>query len=397
MKQPLVIEKTPMPQPISTFFCPSTIYLGEGSHGRIVEIARALGASRIFLAVDAAVQKGDFYRGIEKLLAAEGIETAAFSDIEPDPSADTVAKAFEVCRRHGATAIVAIGGGSTIDVAKAVGILATNGGRIHDYEGIEKFSTPPLPLIAIPTTAGTGSEVSGSCVITDTEKNLKMSIRHAALNPARYAVLDPAALRTVPAHVAAHSGLDAFVHAFESFISRQANVMTDALNIQAIELIAANIRAFVADREDTAAAANMLAGSALAGMAFGQTGLGNVHCMARFVGAEFHLSHGLSNALCLPTVARFNLQANPAKFARIAAAMGCPVSGLPVADAAQAAVEAIARLCSDLGIPGQLRRAGVTVQSLPGLAVLCEGANYNRWNPRQTSRAQFLELFEAAF
>jgi alcohol dehydrogenase len=382
---------------ISSFFCPTRLYMGVGAHRKIGELVRQYACERMFIAIDAALLDSEFDAGIRRLLADAGVQVATYSDIEPDPSAHTVAKAFEACQAHGATMLLAVGGGSTMDVAKAVGILATNGGRIHDYEGIEKFSTPPLPLIAIPTTAGTGSEVSGSCVITDTEKNLKMSIRHAALNPAAVAILDPLALRTVPAHVAAHSGLDAFVHAFESFISRQANLVTDAINIQAIELIAANIRPFVANRENLSAGLNMLCGSALAGITFGQTGLGNVHCMARFVGAFFHLSHGLSNALCLPHVARFNLAADPAKFARIAAAMDRPIRGLPQMDAAHAALEAIEALCRDLGIPPRLRDVGVTADRFDEMAKLCTQANYNRWNPRHTSTADFRNLFEQAY
>ncbi|WP_233237135.1 iron-containing alcohol dehydrogenase [Bordetella sp. LUAb4] len=382
---------------ISTFFCPTRLYTGIGSHRKLGEILRAHDCKRVFIAIDGALLDGEFYAGIQRILQDEGVAAAAYSDIEPDPSAITVERAFQACQAHGATLLLAIGGGSTMDVAKAVGILATNGGRIHDYEGIEKFSTPPLPLIAIPTTAGTGSEVSGSCVITDTEKQLKMSIRHAALNPARAAILDPLALRTVPAHVAAHSGMDAFVHAFESYISRQANLVTDAINIEAIELLAANIRPFVANRDNLEAGLNMLVGSALAGITFGQTGLGNVHCMARFVGAYWHLSHGLSNAVCLPHVARFNLQANPRKFARIAAAMDRPVRGLPEIDAARAAVEAIDTLCRDLGIPARLRDVGATEDKFDEIAALCTQANYNRWNPRQTSTADFRALFAQAY
>lgn len=382
---------------ISTFFCPTRIYMGAGSHQKIAEIIRKHGCKRIFIALDAALLNSDFYARITTLLKTEDVAIATYTDIEPDPSAVTVGKAYEVCKAHAASVILAIGGGSTIDVAKAVGILATNGGRIHDYEGIEKFSTPALPLIAIPTTAGTGSEVSGSCVITDTEKNLKMSIRHAALNPAAFAILDPLALRTVPAHVAAHSGMDAFVHAFESYISRQSNLITDAINLQAIELLAGNIRQFVANRENLDAGLNMLCGSALAGITFGQTGLGNVHCMARFVGAYFHLSHGLSNAVCLPEVARFNLAANPQKFARIAAAMGAPIHGLQVLDAAKVAVDAIETLCRDLDIPTRLRDVGVTEDKLDEMAELCTKADYNRWNPRTTSTADFRSLFRRAF
>jgi len=382
---------------VSSFFCPTRIYLGAGAHRKIAEIVRRLGCQRIFIALDAALQDSEFHATIQALLAEEKVAAAVFTEIEPDPSADTVAKAYAACQAHGATALLAIGGGSTMDVAKAVGILATNGGRIHDYEGIEKFATPPLPLIAIPTTAGTGSEVSGSCVITDTERNLKMSIRHAALNPAAYAILDPLALRTVPAHVAAHSGMDAFVHAFESFVSRQANLITDAINVQALELISANIRQFTARRDNLQAGLNMLCGSALAGITFGQTGLGNVHCMARFVGARWHLSHGLSNAVCLPHVARFNLQADPQKFARVAVAMGRPAERLPVLDAAAMAVEAIESLCRDLGIPARLRDVGAEREAFDEMAGQCAQAGYNRWNPRHTSKADFLALFEQAY
>lgn len=382
---------------ITSFFCPTTIYLGEGSYKKIAEVITKLACQRIFIALDAALLKSEFYAGIAGLLQDAKVKSALFTDIEPDPSAHTVEKAFAVCQAHQATAILAIGGGSTIDVAKAVGILATNGGRIHDYEGIEKFSIPALPLIAIPTTAGTGSEVSGSCVITDTEKNLKMSIRHASLNPASFAILDPLALRTVPAHVAAHSGIDAFVHAFESYVSLGSSLMTDAINLQAMALLAGNIRQFVANRQNTTAAMNMLCGSALAGITFGQTGLGNVHCMARFVGAEFHLSHGLSNAVCLPHVAKFNLLAVPEKFAQVAQVMGCPVQGLPTLQAAQAAVEAITALCSDLSIPARLRDVGAKQEYFDDMAAACFAANYNRWNPRHTTVADFRLLFDQAY
>ncbi|OZI46719.1 iron-containing alcohol dehydrogenase [Bordetella genomosp. 5] len=385
------------PTSLSTFFCPTRLYLGAGAHRNIADIVRKHDCKRLFITIDAALLDSAFYADIRRMLEDDGVALAHYAEIEPDPSAHTVTRAFEACNAHQATLLLAIGGGSTMDVAKAVGILATNGGRIHDYEGIEKFSTPGLPLIAVPTTAGTGSEVSGSCVITDTEANRKMSIRHASLNPAAYAILDPLALRTVPAHVAAHSGMDAFVHAFESFISRQSNLITDAINLQAIALLSANIRPFVANRENLDAGMNMLVGSALAGITFGQTGLGNVHCMARFLGAACHISHGLSNAVCLPVVARFNLAADPAKFARIAAAMDRPVQGLPQLDAARAAVDAIETLCRDLGIPARLRDVGARADMLDELARLSGEAGYNRWNPRQTSQADFRGLFEQAY
>jgi alcohol dehydrogenase len=382
---------------ISSYLCPTRVHMGVGAHTKIVDVVRSQEARRVFVVVDAAVRDTEFFVSFRGLLQREGVEVAEFSDVEPDPSANTVHRAFDQCQAHEAKLIVAVGGGSSIDVAKAVGILGTNGGRIHDYEGIEKFSKPPIPLVAVPTTAGTGSEVSGSCVITDTETGKKMSVRHASLNPASVAILDPLALRTVPAHVAAHSGMDAFVHAFESFISRQSNLITDAINLQAIELISGNIRQFVANRENLDAGLKMLVGSCMAGMTFGQTGLGNVHCIARFIGAYFHLSHGLSNAVCLPHVARFNLVACPDKYARVAQAMGRPVAGLPELDAARQAIEAIDILCRDLDIPPRLRDVGVDEAKLDEIAEQCTKANYVRWNPRRTSTADFKAILERSF
>ena len=386
-----------MGSPISSFFCPTRIYMGASSHRELPGLLAEFRCQRLFLAMDAALRETEFAKSLLALLNEAKIAVSIFIEIEPDPSAFTVEKAFVQSRAHNPDVILAVGGGSTIDVAKAVAILSTNGGRIHDYEGIERFNIPPLPLIAVPTTAGTGSEVSGSCVITDTEKQLKMSIRHASLNPARIAILDPLALRTIPPTVACHAGLDAFVHAFESFISRNANPFTDAINLEAIALISVNLRPFVANPANEHAALKMLCGSALAGMTFGQTGLGNVHCMARFVGARFHLPHGLSNALCLPTVARFNMIANPAKYAKVAKAMGCDVAYRSDLDAARAAVDAIAELCLDLGIPPRLLDAGVTEDSIEEMARLCTEANYNRWNPRLTSTADFISLFRQAY
>lgn len=379
-----------------TFYCPTRIHVGVGAHERIVDELAAIDCRTLFIAVDRAVIESPIMRRIRAMLDERGIAHASFSEIEPDPSDVTVAAAFALCRACSATAILAVGGGSTIDVAKAVGILATNGGRIHDYEGIEAYKVAPLPLIALPTTAGTGSEVSGSCVITDTARHLKMSIRHAAMNPARVAILDPGALVTMPAHVAMHAGVDAFVHAFESFIAKGANPFTDALDLRAIELIAGNIRAFVADRSDPVAGEAMLVGSALAGMAFGLTGLGNVHCLARFVGAFFHLSHGLSNAVCLKKVAEFNRTAAPERYARLAAILAPEAHG-DVETLSQATVAAIASLCADLGVPARLRDVGADPARFDEMADLCLAAGYNRWNPRETTRDDFRSMLQELY
>lgn len=378
-----------------SFFCPTRIHYGSGAHEKLASLFDTLNSKRVFITADPAMRSSPILARILAMLDEAGVAHSVFSEIEPDPSDTTVTKAFEQCRAHQATAILALGGGSTIDVGKAAGILMTNGGRINDYEGIEVFRTPPLPLVAIPTTAGTGSEVSGSCTITDTTRNLKMSIRHAALNPARIAILDPLALRSLPRHVAVHSGIDAFVHAFESFISRGATPFTDALNLRAISLIAGSIRDFAADRTNERAGLDMLLGSAMAGMCFGQTGLGNVHCMARFVGAYFHVSHGLSNALCLPAVAAFNRPAAAARYAQIAPLLGV-TDVVPEEAASLLTVQAITGLCRDLDVPPRLRDIGARDAVYEEIADLCVAAGYDRWNPRSTAREDFLMLLRQA-
>ena len=382
---------------ISSFSCPTKLILGVDAHTQLPSIVRNWGCKRVFLIADPAVAASGIVNSVTDLLREHSIALDMFTGVEPDPSDTTVHKAYGLCKAHASDAIVAVGGGSTIDVAKSVALLMTNSGKISDYEGIEKFNIRPLPLFAIPTTAGTGAEVSSACVITDTARHVKMAIRHASFSPAQVAILDPLAVSSMPAHVAAHAGIDAFVHAFESYLSKLASPFSDAINLHAMTLIAGSIRQFVANRRDIQAALDMLSGSSMAAMSFGFTGLGNVHCMALPLGALFSIPHGLANALCLPTVAEFNLTANPARYARVASILGVDVHKLSELDAAREAVNAIRALCSDLGIPSRLRDAGVTEDSLAELARRSFAADYNRWNPRYTSEQDFLALFEKAF
>ncbi len=380
-----------------SYSCRTKIFMGIGAYGKLPEICEGLDVRNVLLLSDNGVAATDFFKLIKDNLNDNHIGFDIFTDIETDPSDTTVEKAYAVYQENSPPALIALGGGSTIDVGKAVAILATNGGRIQDYEGIDMFANPPLPMIAIPTTAGTGSEVSGSSVITDTTRGLKMSIRSAGLNPAEIAILDPLAIKSLPIEVATYSGMDAFVHAFESYISLNANLVTDAMTLNAIELISSNIRPFVANRGNLDAGLRMLCGASLAAMGFSNTGLGNIHCMARFIGALFHLSHGLSNAVCLPGGAEFNLMANPDKYARVALAMGENVSGLSSMEAGERAVGAIRKLCKDLGIPEKLRDIGVEREKLAEIARLCFEADYNRWNPRYSTEKDFVALLEKAW
>lgn len=379
-----------------TYFCPTKVYLGMGAHRKLPEILAGLGAKRLLFLSDAGVASTEIFTSVSSILKENNISFDVFTDIDPDPKDKNVEKAFQLYQVNKPPVLLTLGGGSTIDVGKAVGILATNGGRIHDYQGTDKFSNPPLPLIAIPTTAGTGSEASHSCVITDTDRGLKMSV-HSGMNRTKVAILDPLALRSLPAAVAAHAAMDAFVHAFESYIALPSNPITEALTLHAMELIAQNVRPFVANRNNLDAGLKMLCAANLAGMGFSNTGVGNVHCMARFVGAFFHISHGLSNAICLPYVAEFNLIANPEKYARVASAMGERIEGLTLLEAGKKAIETIRQLNKDLGIPERLRDIGATEDRLPEMARLSVQAGYERWNPRYTTYEDFLALFKKAF
>jgi alcohol dehydrogenase len=355
-----------------------------------------LGADAVFLVTDQGVGQTDFFNKALDFLRSSRIKVAVFDGVEPDPSDRTVKEAFASFQKKEATLLLTIGGGSAIDTAKAVGILATNGGRIHDYETMDRYKRPPLPLIAVPTTAGTGSEVSGTTVIADTERGQKFSLRHPHFNPARVAILDPLALISLPVSVAAHAGMDAFIHALESYVSLNSNPIIGGITLNAIRLISESIRSFVANRADMEAGQKMLWGAAMGAIGFTHTGAGNVHCMARLVGTFFHVPHGLANAVCLPSVVEFNITACPEKFAHVAQAMGIETKGMTSPDAARSASSAIQRLCEDVGIPRTLKEVGGREEAIPQMAQLAFQSNYNRWNPRYTTEQDFVTLFSRA-
>lgn len=382
---------------VSHSHCPTRIVFGLGSRHQVASIVAECEWKKVLLVIDPALVGGEVHRSLQQGIESVGADMIEFSAIEPEPKDITVDVAVEAGRSFGPEVLVALGGGSAIDVAKSVAIVTSNGGSIADYEGIEKFSKKPLPLIAIPTTAGTGSEVSGAAVITDTTRNVKMAIRHATFGPATYAILDPIAISTTPTKVAMHAGIDAFVHAFESYMSKLANPFTDSCNLHAIQLISQNIRPYVANRKNQEAAYNMLCGSSMAAMSFGSTGTGNVHCIAMALGSLYPIPHGLANAVCLPHVAEFNFIANPERFGNVAATMGEDIRSLSSLAAGRKAIAAIRELCADLGVPPRLRDVGVQEMDLPEIATKCFAFDYNRWNPRWTSRDEFLEILQRAY
>ena len=338
-----------------SFSVPQNITVGKGSLAKLPEIAKKSGGSHAFLMSGPHLAKMGLVEKAANSLKSAGIFVDTFTDIEGNPSVETVDKATAAFKEAGADFIVAFGGGSPMDVAKAVGVTAKYGGSITEYEGAHKVPGPIIPLIAIPTTAGTGSEVTAFSVITDHSRDYKLTVFSYEILPA-YAILDAELLTTAPASVAAACGIDAFIHAEEAYISTAASPFSDAMAEKAMSLIGKNIRRFVANRGDIEAAESMLVGSLFAGIAFSFARLGNVHAMSHPVSAFFDVPHGVANAVLLPVIAEYNALADHGRYLTIYN----DISPVPVYEEEfepMMLVDAIRELCGEIGIPANLTEA----------------------------------------
>ena len=334
------------------FSVPQDITVGKGSLAKLPEIAKKLGGSHAFIISGPHLAKMGLVEKAADYLKTVDIKTDAFTEIEANPSVATVEKATEKFKESGADFIVAFGGGSPMDVAKAVGVVAKYGGSITEYEGAHKVPGPIIPLIAIPTTAGTGSEVTAFSVITDHSRDYKLTVFSYELLPA-YAILDAELITTAPASVAAACGIDAFIHAEEAYISTAASPFSDAMAEKAMALIGKHIRRFVANRGDMEAAEAMMVGSLFAGIAFSFARLGNVHAMSHPVSAFFDVPHGVANAVLLPVVAEYNALADHGRYLTIYNDIS-PVPAYTDDFEPMMLVDAIHSLCADIGIPENL-------------------------------------------
>jgi 1,3-propanediol dehydrogenase len=295
----------------------------------------------------------------------------------------------------GCDGIVAVGGGSPTDVAKAIAILATNGGTLQDYEGINKIVRPLPPMVIAPSTAGAGSEVSQFTIIVDTARKLKMSIISKSLVP-DIAIVDPELVQTMDAKLAAATGLDAFTHGIESYVSLAATPLTDIHALKSIQLVSRNLRQAVADRQDMDANTNMSMASLTAGLAFSNAILGATHAMTHQVDGLIDQHHGETNASILPHVMEFNLSACPERFRDIAVAMGEDVARLSPLAAAEQAVVAVRQLIADIGLAKGLGEIGLTEEFIP---LLSENAVKDAClvtNPRRASREDIEAIFRKA-
>lgn len=309
---------------------------------------------------------------------------------------ENVEKGLALLQHSACDFVVSLGGGSPHDCAKGIALCATNGGHIGDYEGVDRSSKPQLPLVAINTTAGTASEMTRFCIITDETRHVKMAIVDRNVTPL-LSVNDPSLMVGMPKGLTAATGMDALTHAIEAYVSTAATPITDACAIKAIELISANLRLAVRDGSDKVARENMAYAQFLAGMAFNNASLGFVHAMAHQLGGFYDLPHGVCNAVLLPHVQSFNASVSAKRLSDVGRALGANTQGASDEEGAQLAIAAIRSLAHDVEIPAGLRELGAKLQDIPLLATNALKDACGLTNPRRADQRQIEEIFRSAF
>jgi alcohol dehydrogenase class IV len=352
---------------IKMFQATPRIIMGPGSLAKVVDEINRLKCKKIMVVTDAGLVKAGIAGKLEERLTASGINFSIFDRVEPDPSLETAVKAAREIKEQGADLVIGIGGGSAIDIAKTAAVLAVNKGDIASYVGIDLIPEPGLKTIIIPTTAGTGSEATPIVILSDQKEKLKKGIVSPYLFP-NIAILDSELTIGLPPHVTAATGMDALIHAVESYTSNNATPMTDIFAVQAINLISHNIRTAFANGNNIEARSNMLEASFLAGMAFANAGVTAVHAFAYPIGAEFHIPHGVANSIMLVPVMEFNILGNLKKFAAMASMLGEETTGLSLRDSANSALNAMSDLMEDLQLPCHLSEFGIKDSDIPALA-----------------------------
>ncbi|MBK5415233.1 L-threonine dehydrogenase [Pseudomonas sp. TH31] len=379
----------------STFFIPSVNMMGIGSLDEAMDAIRKYGFRHALIVTDAGLAKAGVADNVAKLLSAQDINATIFDGAKPNPTVGNVEKGLEQLKLSRADFIISLGGGSPHDCAKGIALCATNGGHISDYEGVDQSAKPQMPLIAINTTAGTASEMTRFCIITDETRHVKMAIVDRNVTPL-LSVNDPSLMAGMPKGLTAATGMDALTHAIEAYVSTAATPITDACALKAVELISANLRDAVTDGGNMQARENMAYAQFLAGMAFNNASLGYVHAMAHQLGGFYDLPHGVCNAILLPHVESFNASVCPVLLNDVAKAMGLDTQHLDHEQGAAAAIAAIRKLSSDIGIPSGLAELGVKADDIPVLAANAMKDACGFTNPRPAEQAQIEEIFHAA-
>ena len=381
------------------FRIPSGVIVGCNASSFAGREAKKLGGTKALIVTDRNLTEMGFLSGIESSLDSEKIDHEVFDEVTAEPTVDYVEKGLDLYRRSKCDFIIALGGGSPIDTAKAVCIMASNPGVIQDYKGLDKVSSPGAPLIAIPTTAGTGSETTIFTIITDTRTNVKMLIGSPFILPS-VALVDPLLTASSPPSVTAATGVDALTHAIEAYVSVKAQPMSDVFALSAIKFLSENLRQAWANGDNLEARSLTMLGAFQAGVAFSNSSVALVHGMSRPIGAYFHVPHGLSNAVLLAPVVEFSISGNPKRYVDIARAMGEKVEGLGVMEGASKASKAVRELVRDTRIP-TLATLGVTREKLKTVVgkmaddAIASGSPGN--NPRKATKEEIVELYWKTF
>lgn len=383
---------------IHSWSFPNRIVFGPGAIRQIAELAAGLGIRRPLVVTDRGVAKCGLLERVTTPLKQAGLEWATFDGVEGNPTEASVYPGLDIYRQQRSDGVLALGGGSALDAGKAIRLTATHDRPLEDYDdlrnGAERISGKLPPMVAIPTTAGTGSEVGRSAVITLKATGRKTVIFSPYLIPS-LAIADPELTLDLPPHLTAATGMDALTHNLEAYLALGFHPMCDAIALQGVETVHRHLRAAVEDGRNLEARSGMMVAAIMGAVAF-QKGLGAVHSLAHPLSTVAGMHHGLTNAILLPHVMRFNLPAAQARLVRVAGALGVDTRGLAAEAAARAAIAAIEKLNTDIGIPRCLRDAGVQENMIPVMVPLAMEDGCRLLNPRPTTREDLERLYRQA-
>ncbi|WP_320173440.1 iron-containing alcohol dehydrogenase [Maridesulfovibrio sp.] len=386
---------------VNGFFIPSVTLIGIGAHKEIPARIKALGGKKPLLVTDKGITGVGITQQIVDILKAEGMDCVVYDDTIPNPTDKNVADGVKAYKDNKCDSLITLGGGSSHDCGKGVGLVVSNGGTIHDYEGVDKSTNPMPPYVAVNTTAGTASEMTRFCIITDTSRKVKMAIVDWRVTPG-IALDDPLLMMGMPPALTAATGMDALTHSVEAWVSTIATPITDACAEKSIRLIHKYLRRAVANGQDIDAREGMCYAQYLGGMAFNNASLGHVHAMAHQLGGFYDLPHGECNAILLPHVEQHNLIANVERFAILAEWLGVDTSGMDERDAADAALDAIRQLSADVGIPAGLKELGkkygkkVDEKDIPTMTANAQKDACGLTNPRCMTDEAVAAIYKAA-
>lgn len=379
----------------SAFFIPAYNLMGAGCLTEAADAIKAQGFKKGLIVTDKIINQIGMVKTVQDLLVSREVETVVFDGTQPNPTTANVEAGLELLKANECDFVISLGGGSPHDCAKGIALVAQNGGNIADYEGVDQSAKAQMPLVAINTTAGTASEMTRFCIITNEATHIKMAIVDKNTTPLM-SVNDPELMLAKPASLTAATGMDALTHAVEAYVSIAATPITDAVAIKAMELIQAHLRTAVSDGQNIEAREQMAYAQFMAGMAFNNASLGYVHAMAHQLGGFYDLPHGVCNAILLPHVQAYNAQVCPERLADVATAMGVDVSALTPEQGAEAAISAIVKLASDVGIPTGLTSLNVKEEDIAELATNALNDACGFTNPKQATHEEICQIFKNA-